>query len=140
MESTFCTPLSPRAPSPFRFSTSASVCSTTGTPLPYVPRHGVDGYLFVAPLTMPIHVVGALPRGAKAVTPTLRTAAASSPARRARMAATYSPSPYETGAPKAAGCVGHTPPSAWGRLCAACAAATATAGDPPLDDVSRLPN
>lgn len=55
---------------------------------------------FVAPLTTPVHGVGAFPRGAMAVVPTPRTAAASSPARRARMAATDRPDPYVTGAPK----------------------------------------
>lgn len=95
------TPLSPRTPSPPRFPSSAPVCSTTGTPLFRMSRDMVStATFFVAPLTMPTHVVGAFPRGAAAVAPTLRTAAASSPARRARMAATDSPSPYETGAPK----------------------------------------
>lgn len=55
---------------------------------------------FVAPLATPAHGVGAFPRGTTAVVATRRTAAASSPARRSRMAATDGPNPYETGAPK----------------------------------------
>lgn len=57
---------------------------------------------FVAPFTTPALGVGVLPRGTTAAAPSPRTAAASSPARRARIAAAYdpNPNPYVTGAPK----------------------------------------